>query len=197
MLVSKKETSTYSKYVFFKNGQFEKRYKFLSKYPHLFEYNIEKMPFVQKYYKQLDIMFDYEITTTGINIQMDAVDQINPKFPNVKIEVLGNTHFHIDFLQWLKLYKNSLKNLQIIGGKKYIGMNDCKPENFRYNDDQLIWIDEDNFSFHNDVNVAKLNCLHGIYTYLRAKNYKEYNESHRITVLGERISQCVMEIFDD
>tara|TARA_B100000035_G_scaffold306954_1_gene309626 strand:+ start:755 stop:1306 length:552 start_codon:yes stop_codon:yes gene_type:complete len=183
MLVSKKETSTYSKYVFFKNGQYEKRYKFLSKYPKLFEYNIEKMPFVQKYYKQLDIMFDYEITTTGINIQMD--------------EVLGNTDSYIDFLQWLKLYKNSLKNLQNIGGKKYIGMNDCKPENFRYNNDQLIWIDEDNFSFHNDINVAKLNCLHGIYTYLRAKNYKKYNESHRITLLNKRISQCVMEIFDD
>ena len=95
MLVSKKETSTYSKYVFFKNGQYEKRYKFLSKYSKLFEYNIEKMPFVQKYYKQLDIMFDYEITTTGINIQMD--------------EVLGNTDSYIDFFTMVKTLQKFFK----------------------------------------------------------------------------------------
>ena len=61
MLITKKETSTHSKVVFFRNGQYEKKYKFLSESAQLFEDNIEKMPVIQKYYKQLDIMFDYEI----------------------------------------------------------------------------------------------------------------------------------------
>jgi len=182
MLVTKKETQNYSKFVFFNNGQYEKRYKFFGKET-FFNQTVEKMPYVQKYYENLDILFEYETGSTSIDIKMGAVK---------------NTDFDGDFLQWLRLYKNSLKDLQsIVVNKYYIGMNDCKPENFCYYNNKIIWIDEDNFTLHKDADVAKLNCLDGIYRYLRCRNSVKYNESDKIPLLSKRIAKCVMEIFDD